>query len=230
MNINYYDLPKNKSLYNQIFEIDAIFNKFKIEENHSGEYISIQNVKYAVFFLTKKKMKKKELVKQLFKIRKENQKKEFLSKNFINEENHKNKFNINANYENLNYSYNLIEKSEFVCLIEKIISENKNALKISDYDILLEFYFNLATKEKLNKNFNYRKSFNEHEINLEKEIIENNVKITFEVFKQTVSELFPNVEEGLIKSCFDRLDIENQGFIKISAFESFFFVEKQLDK
>ncbi len=142
MNINYHESPQNKSLFGHIFEIDSVFNKFKIEGNlgSGGEYISIQNVKYAVFYLTKEKKKKKELIKLLLNIRKENQRKEFLKQNFIeHKENLKNKLGSNAN-DDLNYSINLIEKSEFLSLMEKLISENKNTLKISDYDIILEFY------------------------------------------------------------------------------------------
>lgn len=220
MNINYNELPKRKNIFSEIFDFESIFSKFKIEENKSGDYISIQNIKYAVFYVFKKKIKKKELVKLLYNIRKENQKKDFLSKNFSEEENQKTK--INSANGNLDYSYNLIEKSEFIGLLEKIISEHKNFLnlKVSDYDIILEFYVNLATEESF-KRFNYRKS-NDLAVDLEKNIIENDVKITFEVFRKKVSEVFPNIELNLIKSCFDRLDVENQGYIKISALESFF--------
>jgi len=105
-------------------------------------------------------------------------------------------------------------------LIQNIIFDNSNNSKISDYDIILEFYYNLACEDDYNK-YNYRKS-NKNELNLEKEIIENDIKITYDVFKMKILELFPNIELNLIKNCFDRLDVNNIGFIKISALENFF--------
>ena len=223
MNINYNENSKHKNIFDDIFELETIFNKFKIEDSTNGEYISLQNIKYSIFYMTKRKIKKKELVKFLHSIRKEISKNELLNK--IPKGDNCNSIrmpHILFQSDKSNYSYNLIEKSEYFILTQKIFKENKNLLKISDYDMILEFYYNLALDQSFVE-INLRK-LNEENNTIENEIIENDLKITFEIFRKKILELFPNIEETLIKSCFDRLDMENLGYIKISSLEKFFII------
>lgn len=219
MNLNYYETQSTKlekeDLFSCIFNINEIFDQFKIDNSISGEFITLQNIKYAIFYLTKKIVKKKEIIALLKIIRKE-----LLRKALQNADHNKNN---NPSEESLttNYSYNLIEKAEFFLLVQRLLSEEKiYNFKISDYDMILEFYYSVTKGDKTG--LFQKQDDNITDNYIENEIIQENLKITYEIFRTQIINIFPNVQENLIKDCFDRLDIDNLGFIKISSLEKFF--------
>ncbi len=220
MNINYNESSKCKTLFSDIFDIESIFNKFKIDDIKEGEYITLQNIKYSIYYIFKEIIKKKELITILKRVRKEIQKSEFANKLCL-----ENNLILHTNIEKQldekpNYSYNLIEKSEFIKLIE--IIHRKFESKVSNYNIIFEFYYNFAS-ETNSKKFHYKK-INNNNIYKEKELIDNDNLITCDIFIKKVSQIFPNIDINLIKYCFNRLDVDNIGYIKLSSLEKFFFI------
>lgn len=102
------------------FKFEVIFEDFKCKNENikndiseSEEYIEVKEAKYALFYLTGKKIKKKEFLKLIFKL---NQKEE----------------------EDLIEETEFIEKSEF-----KMIFDFYNKNYNSNLDLIFEFYNNL---------------------------------------------------------------------------------------
>ena len=218
MNINLHNFQKEKDLFSEIFDIESVFNKFKIEESSNEiEYISLQNIKYSIFYLTKFLIKKKEISKILEKIRLDYKKYHITSNTNTKINSNSDKIEIKNNeYKNINYSYNIIEKTEFVNLINYLLKEKRKEIKICDYDLILEFYKNFRFEEIKFQNLKNK--------DFDKLLIENTNKIYFDLFKDKILNIFPNTSEDIIKDCFERLDMENLGYIKISALEKFFIL------